>query len=321
MLNPCPRVEHPIWLQRSINERASGRKQLSIMNSFSNMRVAAEAKAAATAAAVTAAATAAPKLLTSGSGVLSNMPPKSILASSESGEGGPSKPRKRVRIQLEGETVAEDLDTDSPRGDSAFAATAAPAGNGDVADLEDFGGAVGTGVAKTGIVRVANFKPTSSSSASTGADDEDAAAVADVAEKVAIVALNELPDGRHASKQDFDVWLQDRKSRWAAQRQARRQQRQELQRYGTAGGVVPSAKKNVGVADFVRNASLAASMGFWQVRLELYCIYIIICSVPNLQIVISIALSRSATQRTIWMAVIQCFLSPYNPYFSHHICR
>jgi len=45
-----------------------------------------------------------------------------------------------------------------------------------------------------------------------------------------------------------------------------------LARYGRSNGANttganagPLVKKNVGVADFVRNASLAASMGFWQV--------------------------------------------------------
>lgn len=253
VLNPCPRVEHPIWLQRSINERASGRKQLSILSSFSNMRVASEARAAAAADAAAAAATAAPKLLSNGTGTLSSMP-KSILSIATETEGAASKPRKRVRIQLEGEPSVEDLEGDSPRSNAITA-------GGEVGDLEDFGGAVGTGVAKTGVVRVSNFKPASASTS-------EESTVTEVAEKVSIIALNELPDGHHSSKQEFDTWLQDRKNRWAAQRQARRQQRKELQKYGTSGGMVPGAKKNVGVADFVRNASLAATMGFWQVRLS-----------------------------------------------------
>lgn len=243
VMNPCPRVEHPIWLQRSITERASGRKQVSILSALSTMRI---ASASAEAAKLAAVAAAAPRMLSEGSG--SGKAIKSILAG-ETAEDGSSKPKKRVRIQLEGE-----VDPDAASGASPTSTAAAAAG-GSIPDLEDFGSAAST--ALTGVARVATFKPTGS----TAADVTDMTAAV---EKVAITPLNELPDGKHATAGDFNAWLADRKSRWKSQREARKQQRRELQQYGTAGGA-PGAKKAVGVADLVRNASLAATMGFWQV--------------------------------------------------------
>jgi hypothetical protein len=32
--NPCPRVEHPVWLTRRMSEKASGRRQMSIKSMF-----------------------------------------------------------------------------------------------------------------------------------------------------------------------------------------------------------------------------------------------------------------------------------------------
>jgi hypothetical protein len=136
-----------------------------------------------------------------------------------------------------------------------------------IADLEDFGG---TGsVSKSGIASVTNYRPGSTSPTSTSPTSSTAAVaeeVAAVTEQVAVIALNELPDGKHANKGEFDAWLADRKSRWRTLRQARRQARKELLSYGTGNGLMPGAKKAVGVADLVRNASLAATLGFWQVR-------------------------------------------------------
>jgi hypothetical protein len=105
--NPCPRVEHPSWLQRSINERASGRKQISILSALNTMKISAEARQAATVATIPGAG--APRMLTEGSAA--GKPIKSILA--EEGAAG-GKPKKRVRIQLEGEVdpataLAEDV--------------------------------------------------------------------------------------------------------------------------------------------------------------------------------------------------------------------
>ena len=107
----------------------------------------------------------------------------------------------------------------------------------------------------------------------TSAESTDNTSTDEISSKVSIIALNELPDG-HATTSEFNAWLKDRKSRWAASRAAKKAQRAELARYGSnrsgagTGGNTggPLVKKNVGVADFVRNASLAASMGFWQVR-------------------------------------------------------
>ena len=104
------------------------------------------------------------------------------------------------------------------------------------------------------------------------ADSSSSASADEPSAKVSIIALNELPHG-HATTAEFNTWLADRKSRWSAARAAKKAQRAALARYGAnrgtpSGGASnsgPLVKKNVGVADFVRNASLAASMGFWQV--------------------------------------------------------
>ncbi len=155
--------------------------------------------------------------------------------------------------------------------------------------MEDFGGSGSPNVSKTGLVKVTNLK-TSAASKQGETNHEDEADTTEIdtdnadddntttalAAKVAIIALNELPDGKHATTEDFTAWLGDRKSRWSAQRAARKAHRAELAKYGNKGtsgsnSAVPYNKKNVGVADFVRNASLAASQGFWQVRGMLLC--------------------------------------------------
>ena len=169
-------------------------------------------------------------------------------------------------------------------------------------DLEDFGSSSPGGtVSRTGLVRVTNLRPTTATPSSTpsttntttdvtgggsgaegtSAESTDNTSTDEITTKVSIIALNELPDG-HATTTEFNAWLKDRKSRWAASRAAKRAQRAELARYGSnrnaagAGGNSggPLVKKNVGVADFVRNASLAASMGFWQVSVYLCCGFI-----------------------------------------------
>ena len=155
--------------------------------------------------------------------------------------------------------------------------------------MEDFGSSSPGGtVSRTGLVRVTNLRPTTTTPSTintttdgasnegaegTSAESTDNTSTDEITTKVSIIALNELPDG-HATTTEFNAWLKDRKSRWAASRAAKKTQRAELARYGSnrsgagAGGNSggPLVKKNVGVADFVRNASLAASMGFWQVR-------------------------------------------------------
>ena len=304
VLNPCPRVEHPIWLQRSINERASGRKQQSILNSFSAMRLKAIG-ASESASSNSMSGAAMPRLLTAGSGVGSGgsgCGSNSIVGSGGGGsansnsivggggvvksilvhndEGG-AKPKKRVRIHLDGEVDDEPTQEQQQQSAAATIATA-------IGDLEDFGGVnsgAGT-VSKTGVVKVSNFRPAGGADGSNAADvgsGEDAAVRADtegeaeveqqLTAAVAVIALNELPDGKHATSGDFSAWLSNRKTRWTALRAARRQQRKELQSIsgGSGGSLVSSmgggsAKRSVGVADFVRNASLAATLGFWQVR-------------------------------------------------------
>lgn len=166
-----------------------------------------------------------------------------------------------------------------------------------IGDMEDFGSrSPGGTVSKTGLVRVTNHRTSTSATVSasdaandaandsaegTSAESADSSASAeeDLAAKVSIIALNELPNG-HATTAEFNTWLADRKSRWAKTRALKKAQRAELARYGANRGTTsnsgmsagPLVKKNVGVADFVRNASLAASMGFWQVCSFLVCL-------------------------------------------------
>lgn len=111
--NPCPRVEHPSWLQRSINERASGRKQVSILSALNSMKISAEAAKQA-AAAATATETAAPRMLSEGSAT--GRPIKSILAGDGAVAEDGAKQKKRVRIQLEGEPNPDGLLSDGGAG-------------------------------------------------------------------------------------------------------------------------------------------------------------------------------------------------------------
>ena len=232
------------------------------MSALSTMRIAADnAKAAATASS-TSSITAAPILLTEGSSIITK-PIKSILTTTTTDttiEDAQSKPKKRVRIQLEGEEPLSDPTLPVSQNLSS------------IPDLEDFGSANTTNT--SGIVRISNYHSTQVAPNSvTNTTD-----IQEITENVQIIALNELPDGKHSSADQFTAWLQDRKTRWKELRKQKQQLKKELMQYGTSSGSSGS-KKSMGVADLVRNASLAASMGFWQVHyclLLLYYYYVVI---------------------------------------------
>ena len=90
---------------------------------------------------------------------------------------------------------------------------------------------------------------------------------ASLSEGVRVLALNEHPP---ESEEQLQAWLRRRKDQWKTQRLARRQRKAQLMGGSVGVGGSSSAalqpyKRSVGVMDFVRNASLAATHGFWQV--------------------------------------------------------
>lgn len=96
----------------------------------------------------------------------------------------------------------------------------------------------------------------------------------------AVKALG-LPDASPSSLEELATWLQSRKQGWRVIRQAKRRNKQLASgqglgqgkgrgkglesEYGEADYQDQGRKKAVGVADFVRNASLAAAHGYWQI--------------------------------------------------------
>ena len=224
------------------------------MSALSTMRIAADTAKATATASTSSITAAAPMLLTEGSSNITK-PIKSILTTTTDTtvEDAQSKPKKRVRIQLEGEEPLSDPTLPVSQNMSS------------IPDLEDFGSANTTNT--SGIVRISNYHSTQVAPNSvTNTTD-----IQEITENVQIIALNELPDGKHSSADQFTAWLQDRKTRWKELRKQKQQLKKELMQYGTSSGSSGS-KKSMGVADLVRNASLAASMGFWQVQ-YCYCYY------------------------------------------------
>ena len=131
---PALAVEHPVWLQRAITERASGKKQLSIMDSLSKMRIASPAKEGkggraqqgqdGDQGAADSSETVAPGLL---SKPLTGILTTGAGAGSSAGSGS-GKSKKRVRIQLLDEVVDfEAMEREAAAADAASKGLSSPA--------------------------------------------------------------------------------------------------------------------------------------------------------------------------------------------------
>eukprot|EP01038_Epipyxis_sp_PR26KG_P011543 gene11543-15462_t len=242
--NPCPRVEHPIWLQRIVNEKSSGKKQQTIQSSFQLMEKAAASKENAL-----------PKFASDGRSdaiSLSTIKRSSNLNQYDAALLSPTSHTKR-----------------SP--DVAAI---------DVNDLEDFGRTVPSPNKRPVIHSRRGLKLNDESTEEVEEDSPNATNTNDIHDESpnhVSAAILPMTEKSPQSTEELIKWLEDRKSKWKSARLSKKallvKQQSNARQYGGANNwgnnyevnADNGKKKPVGVVDFVRNANLAAVQGFWQV--------------------------------------------------------
>ena len=284
--NPCPRVDHPLWLQRQLDERASGLKQTKLTSMFKKMDPSSGShRSQPQAKPRLLAAHAAGSQASGGGGSACDI-------EDIGGAGGLGlSPHAKAGVTVHGRNKRSMLlmrDTDGTPGNegvgesgdgisSSSGTYSAEAGQGDDGeagevgvhpDMSPAGAAGATDAAALGTSLVT--PPVTSSSAEGGPG---------VSAK-SVKAMG-LADSKPSSLEELASWLQSRKQGWRVIRQVKRRDKllasgQGLGQgkgrgkgleidYGETGYDEQGRKKAVGVADFVRNASLAAAHGYWQI--------------------------------------------------------
>ena len=208
VINPCPRVEHPIWLQRGFNEKASGKKQMSIMQSIQNMNLLRNPT---------------PSVRTIGD-IEDTSSSSSLLLTSRV----PPMAHFRKNKHSIGDIYLGEEETKSNRTDS------------NTNQINDVVDDVVNGVVTDVVTDPVTISPG----------------------EVAIIYP--LSDHSPESAEELSDWLKDRKNKWLAIRNRKKQERSTTN-VGNNVSYFNSSKKSMGVMDFVRNASLAVSRGLWQV--------------------------------------------------------
>lgn len=183
--NPCPRVEHPIWLQKDLMARRGGKKQLSIKDSFASFTI------------------------------------KEPISLSQ----------RRVNKGVFDTPSATQQDRSKNVGGNLASTSKRP-----FADAEE--------------VVTAEELPTME----MNEEEKDVAAEVEVIESKVKAMFVEPP----ANTEELKAWMNSRKSTWRNRRQHRRAEESQLGSYG-------GSKRPAGVMDFVRNASISAKFGFWQI--------------------------------------------------------
>lgn len=239
--NPCPRIEHPSWLKRSLNDKASGMRQSSITAMFSKVSlVQSKLLSRGNSSAGTASNQ---KLGTIGSSFF--MSPKgknkgALIASAT--PNGSSNDKKRHRALSFGE---DDNAALSP--------------NRTIGDLED----IGSVSPSRGIGRpVAHFRKSHGNSPEANRSEDSVSLVKPIGV--------EKPE----TTEEFQQWLSARKKSWKEHRIERRREKKDFggwtrdsyhQQNRDQSGDNNVRKKPLGVADLVRGAALSATFGYWQV--------------------------------------------------------
>lgn len=273
--NPCPRVDHPLWLQRQLDERASGLKQTKLTSMFKkvdsssgNHRSQPQAKPRLLAAHATGGGSACDIEDIGGTGGLGLSPHAKPVVTVH----GRNKRSMLLMRDTDGTPGNEGEISDGIS--SSSGAYSAEAGQGDSEEARGEGvhpDMSPAGAADTPVLGSSLVTPPVTSSSAEGGPGVSAKAVK---------ALG-LTDSKPSSLEELASWLQTRKEGWRVIRQVKRRDKllasgQGLGQgkgrgkgleidYGETGYDEQGRKKAVGVADFVRNASLAAAHGYWQI--------------------------------------------------------
>ena len=295
--NPCPRVVHPIWLTRMLNEASTGMKQAKISSMF---------------AAITSSSSSISK--NKGIGLIGTKLVSTALPPTGTGSGsttsilkaGQSPTRAHYspsRLQSPAmnrkRSLLGDLPSDSPGTGTGLSFPILGSDVGVVAggDMEDLFGKDGRG---TGGKAIAHFKPSSSASGAErrsvsfdlSTDLANTTTVTDIPPSTSTSFIIHSHTQAHTqtqtqvqaaspaittlqSEDDFNHWLKSRTNTWRTLRSDRKQELKRWANYRNTSSFSTSSmnplldqiliKKPLGIADYVRNASLAITHGIWQI--------------------------------------------------------
>ena len=294
--NPCPRVEHPVWLQQQLNETV-GMKQTKLTTMFASMKSAAQKAAIMPAPKLLAVASphkaAAAAAIAAASAADSDV--EALLGSGTSKLLSPAGKKKRITSETPPDSRRKrNLFGTPDTGDHA-------SGQGIAGDIEDIGGG-SAHRGSSGGRPVVHFRSRPEAAAARA---QDAIGIIDFdiegktfssehhsesslvdAQLLSVQPPTPVSIAKLCSEletaEDFNSWLAARKASWKQKRQLRKHalaststSRKSLfglgnkanQLYTTGEDTEDngSRKKPVSVADFVRNATLQATQGFWQI--------------------------------------------------------
>jgi DNA polymerase epsilon subunit 1 len=282
--NPCPRVEHPAWLVRNLND-STGLKQLKLTNLFAKAN--AKPKTASSNSlsedqvkAPKLVAAPSPSKTTSKAGYAED---EDLLGTGTSIILSPAGKTKKSPAQSTPDSKRKrnlfgTPEVGSERKEHGSAVRSA------LMDIEDIGGSA-TKVGRP----IVHFRAKPDYVSNAALDFEaEAPAVSPAKADLPAKPMKEVSPTSTAvlcsqieTRDEFNSWLEARKAAWKEKRQARRMHARAMARTShsgkskSAGGAqlyenqdheeVGAKKKPVSVADFVRNAAISAAHGVWQI--------------------------------------------------------
>jgi DNA polymerase epsilon subunit 1 len=243
--NPCPRVAHPVWLQRRLKELLSGKKQSKISALFG------------------------PKLITGADRALTT-----AGSPAATDEGAPASALKRSSPGVVGALPFADLeDIGSPtRGQASIAGQA-----GAVVRAHRYARSSSSSGALGGIDdNTAGYE--SGDNADTGSGVAASAVTVASPSKTTIATVPPMLTTKPQTAAEMNEWLAARKVQWRDRRQqfkaasraaarpnAERDAALKVLQEAELGVDAQGRKRVTSVTDMVRNAALAASFKSWQV--------------------------------------------------------
>ena len=241
--NPCPSVEHPTWLQRLVNEKASGMKQVKITNMFS--RLSKEGKKGGK----SHASQSKPGALVASDSILS--PTRLGRNVSPIRNQSPS-----TKVRLMSSPARNNAMTDSARKRL----------------YSSVEGSAGVPGGLFGESPVRNSSPSRQTKVSSSPSRPPLFPLSEGETKQSKVLV--MRDVKPESEEELQSWLIARKTKWSAIRKERSASRPKKNSFTSRSGAVNVAelygdqgpnKKAKSVEDIVKSASMSASHGFWQI--------------------------------------------------------
>ena len=259
--NPCPRIEHPTWLQRTMADQATGLKQATLTSMFSKISTKDKDNSLVEA-----------KLV---SNALSSSPIKSPLKQRDRGHDVTGSGATSLMFSPAGKSRGPFHNSPSlserkrKGGEDLFSASPSP-GGGATRDIEDLY------TSPSGTIRtrpVVHQRKSSSSAASANGlfggeekEHNEGEKAVDVEDNFSVRAMR---DGVPESDEDLQQWLAARKNTWKAKLLQKRKEkskdnnsRSDYAAYNEQQG---ARKKPLGVVEMARGAAMAASFGYWQI--------------------------------------------------------